>query len=265
MTILFASVACLVAMVAAARSTWSPCGLSMLATITPLAEQGRGHRYKTTALWFLAGSMLGGASLGAVMALLAAVVGVLPASNTELALVALVAGAVTVAADTGIGGLRLPVHHRQVNERWLDQLRPWVYGAGFGWQIGAGVATYIKTCAVYLLIVLAALTRSPEVALIVGLVFGLIRGLAVLLGRHITTPGALSEFHRQFMAADPFALAAVTICEAAATVAIALAVSPWLGVAVAVALSLVVVWSLRRRAQSPHTGAPLPTGSVTVR
>ena len=38
-----------------------------------------------------------------------------------------------------LGGFILPVHHRQVNERWLDQFRPWVYGAGFGWQIGDGV------------------------------------------------------------------------------------------------------------------------------
>ena len=55
-----------------------------------------------------------------------------------------------------------PIHHRQVNERWLDQFRPWVYGAGFGWQIGAGLATYIKTCAVYLMIVLAALCGQPR-------------------------------------------------------------------------------------------------------
>ena len=43
-----------VAVVAGARSTWSPCGLSMLASITPLAEQGRGHRYRSTAAWFVA-------------------------------------------------------------------------------------------------------------------------------------------------------------------------------------------------------------------
>jgi len=36
-----------VAISAAARSTWSPCGLSMLSSLTPLAERGRGHRYRT--------------------------------------------------------------------------------------------------------------------------------------------------------------------------------------------------------------------------
>src|SRR5580692_7025472 len=186
------------AVVAAVRSTWSPCGLSMLATITPLAERGRGHRFRTTAAWFVAGSLVGGASLGVVMALLAVAVGALGASGTELASVAVVAGAVTIAADARIGGFRLLVHHRQVNERWLDQFRPWVYGAGFGWQIGAGLATYIMTAGVYLLIALAALTGKPWLGLVCGLLFGVTRGLSVLLGRHITSTATLRSFHTRF-------------------------------------------------------------------
>jgi hypothetical protein len=225
----------------------------MLATITPLAEQGRGHRYRSTATWFVIGSVLGGASLGVVMALMAAGVGALAAPGTVLAAVAVVAGAVTLAADTRIGGFRLPVHYRQVNERWLDQFRPWVYGAGFGWQIGTGLATYIKTCAVYLMIALAVLTGSPQAAVLVGIVFGLVRGLAVFLGRHITTPTALADFHRRFMAADRYAFAAVVVSEAAVTLALSLTVSPWFGAAVAGVLFLTVVaWSLHRR----HRAAP---------
>lgn len=253
--------ACLLAVVAAARSTWSPCGLSMLATVTPLAEQARGHRYRVTATWFVVGSVLGGASLGVVMALLSAAVGTLGASGVELASLAVLAGLVTVAADTRIGGFRLPVHNRQVNERWLDQFRPWVYGAGFGWQIGSGLATYIKTCAVYLMIVLAALTGSPEVAFLAGVIFGLVRGLAVFLGRRITSAPALADFHRRFMAADRYALAAVVVSEAAAATAISAAVSPWLAIAVgAVVGPFVLVWSLRIR-QGAAQDAPV---SVTV-
>jgi len=254
------------AVVAAIRSTWSPCGLSMLATITPLAEQGRGYRFRTTASWFVAGSLVGGASLGVVMALLAATVGALGVSGTQLASVAVVAGAVTIAADARIGGLRLPVHHRQVNERWLDQFRPWVYGAGFGWQIGAGLATYIKTYAVYLMIVLAALSGNPEVALLVGIAFGLVRGLAVFLGRHITSTTALADFHRRFMAADRYALASVVVCEAATTLALSMVVSLWLGAAVFGVLSVAaVVWSLRRgRRTAPRTATTVRTHSVTA-
>lgn len=255
------------AVVAGVRSTWSPCGLSMLATITPLAERGRGHRYRTTAAWFVGGSVLGGASLGIVSAFLATAIGALRASSTQLAFVAVVAGAVTLAADAGIGGFRLPVHHRQVNERWLDQFRPWVYGAGFGWQIGSGLATYIKTCAVYLMIVLAVLTGSPEVALLIGILFGLVRGLAVFLGRHITSRTALADFHRRFMAADRYAFAAIVVCEGAATVALSMAISPWLGAAVAGILGLIAVrWSLRRGREAPsqHHDRHRTLGDVQV-
>jgi hypothetical protein len=266
MNVDFALAACTLATVAAVRSTWSPCGLSMLATITPLAERGRGHRYRTTATWFVVGSVLGGASLGVVMAILALAVAALSTSMTDMTTVAVAAGAITLAAEVRIGGFRLPMHCRQVNERWLDQFRPWVYGAGFGWQIGAGLVTYIKTCAVYLMIVLAAFTGSPEVALLVGIVFGLVRGLAVLLGRRITSTIALADFHRRFMAADRYAFAAIVVCEAAVTLALSMAVSPWLGASVAGVLGVVlVVWTLRRhQGTAPRTTSAEGTHSVIV-
>lgn len=259
MTTLLALAAGLIAVAAAARSTWSPCGLSMLSSITPLAEQGRGHRYRTTAAWFVVGAVLGGASLGLVMAALAAAVHVIGASNTVLAAVAAVACLVTIESDTGLGGFRLPVHHRQVNERWLDQFRPWVYGAGFGWQIGAGLATYIKTCAVYLMIVLAVLTGSPGAALLVGVTFGLVRGMAVILGRHITSSAKLAEFHRRFAQFEPLARTATTLCVAAVALTFCAVISPWLAIAVAVVATLAVgalIASTRSRIGDSSPRAP---------
>ena len=100
-------------------------------------------------------------------------------------------------------GVRLPFHRRQVNERWLDRYRPWVYGAGFGWQIGCGLATYITSAAVYLMIVLGALTGTPLIALAVGMGFGGLRGMAVLLTRRLTDPSALLAFHRRFFELGP--------------------------------------------------------------
>jgi hypothetical protein len=156
------------------------------------------------------------------------------------------AGALLVAAsDARLGGFRLPAHYRQVNERWLDQFRPWVYGAGFGWQIGLGLATYVKTAALYLLILLAALTGSPETALALCGLFGLVRGLAVLLGRGITTPAALASFHRRFTDAGPAALTAVIVCELAVALVFAAAVSAWAALAV---LLFAAVSALTRRA-----------------
>ena len=50
------ALAAITAVGSAIRSTWSPCGLSMLSTITPLAERSRGRRWGLTATWFLLGA-----------------------------------------------------------------------------------------------------------------------------------------------------------------------------------------------------------------
>jgi hypothetical protein len=194
-----------VALAAAVRSTWSPCGLSMLSTITPFGERSKGHRYGATATWFVVGAVAGGLSLGALAAAGAAGVGALHLSDGAVAAVALAATLVALASDTGLAGRRLPIHGRQVNERWLDAFRPWVYGAGFGWQIGCGLATYITTAAVYLVVVLSALGGRPAVELAVGGAFGLVRGLAVLLTARLEDPAALLAFHRRFAAAGVWA------------------------------------------------------------
>jgi hypothetical protein len=223
MTVCILAAAALVTVVAAVRSTWSPCGLSMLSTITPLSERAKGHAYRSTAAWFIAGAGLGGATLGAVMALLAELLHGLGPSGTTLVTAALVAALVAAASDSGVAGVRLPVHRRQVNERWLDRYRPWVYGAGFGWQIGNGLTTYITSAALYLMIVLAALTADPVAAFSLGLGFGTMRGLAVLLTRRLTDPDALRAFHRRFTAAGPVAGRAVVVIELVASVVFAAA------------------------------------------
>ena len=205
MTITLTVLALLVAAVAAARSTWSPCGLSMLSTITPFGERGKGHRYAATCAWFVLGATAGGLALGVMAAGLASLVAASGASTLSIGAVGLVAVLVAGVSDTGLAGARLPVHYRQVNERWLDAYRPWVYGSGFGFQIGCGLATYITTAAVYLTVVLAALTASPGIALAAGLTFGLVRGLAVTLTRRVRTPVELLSFHQRFAALLPWA------------------------------------------------------------
>jgi hypothetical protein len=187
-----------VAALAAVRSTWSPCGVSMLSTLTPLAERSRGHRFGVTATWFALGATLGGLALGLVAALAAAAVHTIGLTSATALGIAAVAAWSTAVSDTSPFGWHLPVHHRQVNEVWLTTFRPWVYAGGFGLQIGSGLATYITTAAVYLLLVLAALTASPAIAVALATGFGLGRGLAVLLARRITSIEQLHSFHRRF-------------------------------------------------------------------
>jgi hypothetical protein len=254
----------------AVRSTWSPCGLSMLASITPLSEEGRGHRFRHTAFWYVAGSLLGGATLGLCIAALTVAVGAIALTSHEVILVALIAGAIAVLSDTGAGGFHLPVHHRQVNERWLDCFRPWVYGVGFGWQIGTGLATYIMTAGVYLMIVLSALNREPWLSFAFGLLFGLVRGLSVCLGRHILSPETLTEFHRRFYGWGPVVRRVTVAVEALVTGVFAGLVSPWIALALgAGSLLWIVSRSVRGRhrvvAAIPYFQAGDASGGVTSR
>ena len=59
------------ATVAALAGTWSPCGLSMLSTFTPIREAAHGRRFAVTAAWFILGAVLGNALLVTLFAWLA--------------------------------------------------------------------------------------------------------------------------------------------------------------------------------------------------
>ena len=149
---------------AALRSTWSPCGWSMLSSITPLTEAGRGHRFGVTAARFIAGGALGGSALGATGVVGAALMKALGLDASVRTLLAALACLVATGFDSRLLVPELPHHRRQVNEDWLDEFRPWVYSGGFGLQIGCGLATYIMTAAVYLVPTLGALSASSGTA-----------------------------------------------------------------------------------------------------
>ncbi|HEX4217235.1 MAG TPA: hypothetical protein VHZ02_02600 [Acidimicrobiales bacterium] len=256
MTTLITVLALVTAVGAGARSTWSPCGLSMLSTITPIGEQARGARFATSATWFVVGGVAGGATLGGVLALVAAGVGALHLTAGTIGVVACVAALVAAGSDSRLAGVQVPIHRRQVNEVWLDRFRPWVYGAGFGWQIGSGLVTYIMTAAVYLVAVLAVMTGNPWAALGVGILFGTVRGLAVLLGRVITTPARLASFHRRFAELEPVSRRIIVVMEVAVAAVVAGAV--WLPAAAVVAAVAGMGWAIGRRAHVPEAQCAVP-------
>ncbi len=192
-----------VAVASAARSTWSPCGLSMLSTITPVTEQGRGRNYWSTVPWYLIGALAGGATLGGAAALLSIPVGAFDLAPEVALAIAGLFTVVSVFSDLGVGGFRLPRHKRQVDRFWLDDYRSWVYGTGFGWQIGVGLATYIVTTGVYVTVLIAILGGSPAEALLLGLLFGGIRGLAIFLGARASTLEKLHALHRRITELEP--------------------------------------------------------------
>ena len=65
------------------------------------------------------------------------------------------------------------------------------------------------------MVVLGALTATAPVALAIGIGFGLVRGLAVLMTRHLTDPAALRSFHRRFADIGPRVGRAVVVVELA--------------------------------------------------
>src|SRR5881396_3172532 len=105
----------------------------MLGSITPLGERGRGSRWWLTVTAYLVGSTLGGLAFGGGLGL----IGYSFASRTSVATrLAVLAG---LLLDLGAFGLRLPTVRRQVDEGWRAGYRGWVWGFGFGLQLGAGV------------------------------------------------------------------------------------------------------------------------------
>lgn len=233
----------LVAVVSAIRGIWSPCGLSMLSSITPMTEAGRGNRFATTAAWFLAGGIVGGLTLGAVAAGGAALVGLADPTDATRYAIAGLAAVATAGIDLGAFGIELPIFKRQVDDAWLRRYRSWVYGAGFGWQIGVGVATYIMTAGVFLTVGLAVLSGSPLAAVAIGLTFGVVRGSAVYLGRSATTPAALGQVHQRLDRFAPVSRAAAAWVQVlAATALVGLAWGPLASIAVvALAVTVAVV------------------------
>lgn len=249
--VLFLFLGLLVAAVSAIRGVWSPCGLSMLSSITPMTEAGRGNRFSTTARWFVAGGVVGGLSLGLLAAGAAALVALADLTDATRWGIAAVAALATAAIDLGVFGIELPIFKRQVNDAWLRRYRGWVYGAGFGWQIGFGVATYIMTAGVFLTIGLAVLGASPVVALAIGATFGLVRGSAVYIGRSATSPAALGAVHARLDALGPTARLAALVVQLLAAVVLAGAawgIGPAALLAVAATAATVVTTRAPRRA-----------------
>jgi hypothetical protein len=192
----------------------------MLSSITPLGERGRNNKWWMTVSAFVLGSLAGGLTVGAV----AGAVGSLGDLTTSAKLlIAAIGAAVALMLELRVGGLRLPSTRRQVNENWLQRYRGWVYGLGFGFQLGTGFLTIMTTAAVPLTFVLATLTGAPITGAAVGGAFGLARGLMVLPARRIRDTGGLVALHRRIAASAGAAAKATTGLMAAVAIACVIA------------------------------------------
>jgi hypothetical protein len=164
----------------------------MLGSITPLGQRVRGFRFWPTATAYVVASALAGMTVGAALGVIwAPLTGQL---SWTVRVAILGAGAILgVAVDLGPAGAKLPSVRRQVNEGWMQRYRGPVYGAGFGFQLGAGVVTIVTTSAIYTTLLAEALTGSPVASAVIGLVFGTARALPILVVARVREPGQLGR------------------------------------------------------------------------
>ena len=165
----------------------------MLTSISPLGERARGNRWPVTVAWLTAGATAGGAALGGALGAAGTVV---PGAATDGWRLGALAAAAAGAAFWDLAKWDFPVR-RQVNEDWISAYRSWVYGLGFGLQLGAGFATVVNTALVPVFMLGAALVGSLEGGLVIGAAFGAVRGLSVTINRQVSTADDLRILHRR--------------------------------------------------------------------
>jgi hypothetical protein len=191
----------------------------MLASIHPLGERARHSTWAVTVTAYVAGSALAGALLGAALGV-AGDLGKealppwrLPGGFPFLPLLAAVLACAAAAWSDARGPGRLwPTLRRQVDDRWLTRYRGWVYGGGFGLQLGLGVVTIVTTATVHATWLLALLSGSALGGATVGLTFGVTRALPLVALAAVDHPEQLWRFHRRMQAGDaPVRRGAVTV------------------------------------------------------
>lgn len=187
----------------------------MLASINPLGERGRHQRYPITLAAYFTASIVAAAMLGAVLGAAGRVVR--PAAAPAGWTVALLAAAAVVglAADAGVRGWRVPGLRRQVNEDWLATYRGWVYGAGFGAQLGLAFTTIVTASATWIAFGCAFVSGSATGGLVVGATFGLARAVPLLLVSRVRDASGLHQVFRMLDRARPN-VARVTVASQAA-------------------------------------------------
>ena len=213
----FILVGCVVAIHGAIRAAWSPCGQSMLASLTPIAERARGSSWRITVTAFAVGAIGAGAFGGTV---LGAVGSLLPGSAWRAPVVVVVLVAALVVDATSLRR-RMPLTKRQVNEDWMTRYRGWVYGFGFGAQLGLGFITLVACAAIYAAFAIELVSGSAAAGAAIGAVFGATKAATLIPTRVARDPQSLTALHRRLLRLEPSAQRAVVIAEVLALVAVA--------------------------------------------
>lgn len=183
----------------------------MLTSISPVGEATRGQRWWLTAVAYLVGAVLGGSLLGLALGSLgrATLAGLEEPTRLGILAVAIVVAGALEARD-----VTLPSWQRQVDERWLDRYRGWVYGLGFGFQLGTGVMTIASSNLLHAMLLALLLIAEPAAGTLVGLGYGTARALPLLASGLARSPAALRTVMRRLSRVEkvlPMSVAGVLV------------------------------------------------------
>lgn len=206
-----------VAVLGAVRAAFSPCGQSMLASLTPFAEAARGNRWTVTALSFSVGAGAAGGLGGLFWSGLGSL---LPGGQWR---VIAAAGVIAVALVIDATPLRrrLPLTKRQVNEDWMVTYRGWVYGVGFGAQLGLGFITLVACAAIYATFAIELLSGSLVAGLVIGATFGATKAASLLPAGRARDRGSIVALHRRLLRLEPLSIGGVVAAEIAVAIVVA--------------------------------------------
>ena len=184
----------------------------MLSSLNPMGERARGQRWAVTVVSFTVGSLAGGALVGLVLG----TIGLLVPVGANAVVAVLAAGSVA-AITADLAGPTPPSLRRQVDRTWMTGFRGWVYGLGYGAQLGSGVTTYISSWTTWLMLVAMLLAPDPRAAVLFGIGHGLVRGLSVWTTARIHDPGALRGHHHRLHRVAPYVRATCHVAVATVT------------------------------------------------
>jgi hypothetical protein len=162
----------------------------MLASITPLGERGRQSTWALTVTAFA----LAAAGAAVVLGLALGALGRLIVWSDGFRGAAVLA-AVVAALIVDVTPARVPGPRRQVDPGWLDRYRGWVYGLGYGVQLGLGVTTVVSSAATYAALLAAFLTGSSLGGAVVMGCYGVVRGLTPLAAAGVRSTRGLIAAH----------------------------------------------------------------------
>jgi len=155
------------AFVTGIAGTWSPCGLSMIETIS-----GPRRRVRLCCTTFALGALAGGTAIFGTLGAVGSLVGA-----RGPALVAVLGVAAAIADVRGLP--IVPQIRRQVPEHWRRVLPLPVATLLYGVLLGLGFTTFVYAVALWALAGIAFVVASAQTGALIGLAFGAGRALPI--------------------------------------------------------------------------------------